>query len=139
MNTTKLIDKSASALVVRREISRFIEAAQERGEFDFDRRRRAQRRYHRSWPLMVTIQRGAAEESFCAALHNASPLGIAFLCSRPLPEGATVLLRLFWHDESCPLVPAIVRHASSTPHGCLIGCAFTVRDRTAERKTAWNN
>jgi hypothetical protein len=35
-----------------------------------------------------------------------------------------VYVRLFWHDDECPRVPALVRHSTSTKNGYLVGCEF---------------
>ncbi|MFH0982104.1 MAG: PilZ domain-containing protein [Planctomycetota bacterium] len=111
---------------LRRAISRFIRTTRERGEFDIDRCRRTQRRCHRSWPLLVSFQDPALGPDMGVAMHNASPLGIAFLCPRYIPVGATVHVKLFWDDENSPFVPAVVRHATRNAHGYLIGCVFAV-------------
>ena len=120
---------------LRREIGRFMEAARERAEFDFDRRRRTQQRCHRSWPLLVSFGDSHLGPDMCVALYNASPLGVAFLCSQHIPVDTTILIKLFWHDDSGPFIPAIVRHATRNHHGYIIGCAFAVgrngRDRWA--------
>ena len=123
---TPLCNLTVSGTLLRREISRFIRAARERSEFDVDRRRRARRRYRRSWPLLVAPEGAGDEAGMCVALYNASPLGIAFLCPRPIPVGTTVLIKLFWHDESSPFVPALVHHATRNHHGHIIGCSFVV-------------
>ena len=111
---------------LRREIGRFMEAARERGEFDFDRRRRAQRRCYRSWPLLVSFGDSHLGPDVCVALYNASHLGVAFLCSQHIPVDTTILIKLFWHDDSGLFVPAVVRHTTPNHHGHIIGCAFAV-------------
>lgn len=118
-----------SATVIRREIERFLEAARERAEPDLDRRRRAQRRYHRSWPLLVCVPNGNnLGKDLGVPLHNASSLGIAFLSPMHIDVGSVVFIKLFWHEELCPRVPAVVRHATPTGHGYLVGCEFTLAD-----------
>ena len=126
MKATSTFSVSVSAERLQREICRFMEAARERGEFDFERRRRAQRRYHRSWPLLMSFGDSHLGPDMCVALHNASPLGIAFLCSQHIPVDTTILIKLFWHDESGPFIPAVVRHSTRNHHGYIVGCAFAI-------------
>ncbi len=120
---------TAVADLMRREIDRFICAARERCEYDIDTRRRAMRRYHRSWPLLVN-QPGSGED-LSAALHSASANGIGFLCDHAFALDEIVLIKLFWHEESALRVPAVVRHATSHRHAHLIGCEFAVDDPRA--------
>ena len=111
--------------VLRREIERFMELARRRSEWDEDRRRRGRRRYCRSWPLLICVGENGIEcAEFCVALHNASELGLAFRTNRELETGTQIAIRLFWHDDAAPLVPAVVRHCSSIRGGMLIGCEF---------------
>jgi len=126
MNTTTSTTESACGATVRREIGRFLRATRGRGELDTDRRRRGRRRCHRSWPLLVSFEDRHDCSDTCVALHNASPLGIAFLYPCPVPVGTTVLIKLFWHDEFGVFVPAVVRHASPNHYGFIIGCAFAI-------------
>jgi hypothetical protein len=130
MNMTVPVDCEPVA-VVRREVSRFIEAAQKRSEHDGHHRRRARRRHHRSWPLLVSMNGKAFVSDISAALHNASELGIGFLCPASMVVGATIYIKLFSYDEFCPRVPAIIRHVTSTRHGFLIGCEFELSDEYA--------
>jgi hypothetical protein len=107
-------------------ILRFVDAARQRGEYHIHSRRRADRRYHRSWPLAVAIRRRDGLYETTAALHNVSVQGVAFLAPFPLDPGARLFIRPFWHDENCPRVPAVVRHATPTATGYLIGCEFVL-------------
>ncbi len=116
---------------IRGEIARFIQITQERSESDSSyQRRRTRRRHQRSWPLTVSAPSGTTTREISVALHNASPLGIAFLSSVMIRDGSVIFLRLFWHDGSGPCVPAIVRHATPTEHGYLIGCEFSAEDES---------
>ena len=134
MNITTPTTESVCEATLRREIGRFLRATRVRGELDTDRRRRGRRRCHRSWPLLVSFENRYDYSDMCVALHNASPLGIAFLCSRPIPVGTTVLIRLFWHDEFGVFVPAVVRHASPNHHGFIIGCVFVIPSARRTRR-----
>lgn len=116
--------ESTAAEVLIETIERFVEAARQRSEVDPDQRRRAERRYHRSWPLGVSFN----QSEFSAALYNASPQGLAFLSTLPIPPDSLVFVQLFCHDPFSPRVPAVVRHATNTPHGFLVGCEFTLGD-----------
>ena len=118
--------------LMRREIERFVDAARVRAEYDVDTRRRAQRRYHRSWPLLVSCHRQQNELS--AALHNASADGIGFLCDRGFPANAVVLIKLFWHEDDGLRVPAVVRHVTPFRHANLVGCHFHLSDDEVCRK-----
>lgn len=116
---------------IRGEIARFIQVTQERSESDTNhQRRRARRRHQRSWPLTVSVPWGTSVRDISVALHNASPLGIAFLSPVIIRDGSVIFLRLFWHDRAGPCVPAIVRHATPTEHGYLIGCEFSADDES---------
>jgi hypothetical protein len=130
-----------AAALVRREIDRFVTYARQRSFSDAHNRRRNHRRYHRSWPLLVSYKDGQSLQDVSVALHDASPEGVGFLSSRALPVGALVHIKLFWHDESAYRVPATVRHATQTDHGWLIGCSFNTDDPTCEkalsRDTPW--
>ena len=126
------------ASVLRDVIERFVEAARQRGEYHVHARRRSRRRYHRSWPLSVSpVSAGLPANAgspadvdqpveATVALHNASQQGIAFLAPRAMDPGAMLLVKLFWHDDDCPRVPAVVRHCTSTKTGYLVGCEFLV-------------
>ena len=124
-----------SVVAVRREIDRFVEAARKRSEHDPSQRRRSCRRYHRSWPLLVSLDRAPFEADerddvndehadISVALHNGSELGIGFLSPQSMSIGAMVFIKLFAYDDGCPRVPAIVRHVTPTVHGYLVGCEF---------------
>ncbi|MCK4659594.1 MAG: PilZ domain-containing protein [Phycisphaerae bacterium] len=126
MKTTNPTIRLALGAELWREIGRFIVAARERGELDIDHRRRHLRRCHRSWPLLVALNDPYDNEGMGVALHNASPEGIAFLCPRRIPVGSTIYIKLFWHDETAPFVPAVVRHVTKNHHGYIVGCAFAV-------------
>jgi len=117
--------------VVRREVSRFLEAARKRSEHDGRHRRRARRRHARSWPLLVSINGKPFEPDVSAALHNASDLGVGFLSPISMLVGATVYVKLFCYDDFCPRVPAVIRHVTSTEHGFLIGCEFDLVNEVA--------
>ena len=122
---TKTIATS-SASVLQEVILRFVEAAQQRSEFEVDQRARSRRRYHRSWPLSVVMNVDDQLIDMGVALHNASDQGIAFLSPRSVEAGEKLFVRLFWHDEECPRVPAIVRHCTATKTGYLVGCEFVL-------------
>lgn len=113
---------------LRELVHRFIESARERSEADPDRRRRAQRRHHRSWPLWVSRGPDSNQSDVTVALHNATESGLAFLASESFRPGTTILVRLFWHDPHCPPVPARIRHVKRTDHGFLVGCEFRIGD-----------
>jgi hypothetical protein len=116
---------------IRGEIARFIQITQERSESDSNhQRRRARRRHQRSWPLTVSAPLGTTIRDISVALHNASPLGLAFLSPVTIRDGSVVFLRLFWHERRGRWVPAIVRHATPTEHGYLIGCEFSAEDES---------
>jgi hypothetical protein len=112
--------------VVRNEVARFVHAARQRSESDSVQRRRSQRRYHRSWPLVVWFDGSDSG----AALHNASDQGIAFLSCCPMTPDSVVFVKLFGYEEGCPCVPAVVRHSTQTEHGFLIGCEFELADES---------
>jgi len=115
---------AARIAVIEQEIKRFMDSAVRRSEMDGVRRRRQRVRYHRSWPLAVFDPNQMPGTCVAAALHNASNQGIAFLTHRQFDIGATVLIRLFWHDDQSPKAPAVIRHVTPTVDGYLIGCEF---------------
>jgi hypothetical protein len=117
--------------LIRNEIDRFIDAARVRSECDVDTRRRAMRRYHRSWPLLVG--KAGTSEEVSAALHNASPDGIGFLCNHEFQLDSLVLIKLFWHEDTGVRVPAVVRHVTPHHDATLVGCQFSPEDEAACR------
>ena len=112
----------APSEILRDEVIEFLEAARRRSESDSEQRRRSVRRYHRSWPLRAICD--GVERS--AALHNASETGLAFLSQMSLPTEAVLFVKLFCHANDRPWVPAVIRHATATEHGYLIGCEFAI-------------
>ena len=117
---------TAVADLMRHEIDRFISIARERCEYDIDTRRRAMRRYHRSWPLL--INQPGLDEEISAALHSASANGIGFLCDHAFAPDEIVLIKLFWHEATALRIPAIVRHSNPGPNGVLVGVEFSIHD-----------
>ncbi len=124
--------EQAPISVLREVISRFFDEAQRRCEQQPAAQRRTERRFHRSWPLAIRLHRGGVEREIGVALHNASQHGIAFLSPLPFETDAVVRIRLFWHDEECPLVPAVVRHCTFGGRGYLVGCEFVLWDNEPE-------
>lgn len=142
LTLSSLIAPANPVVAVRHEIDRFVEAARKRSEHDPSQRRRSCRRYHRSWPLLVSFDRapfGMGEHAdlndehadISVALHNGSELGIGFLSPQSMIIGATVFIKLFAYDDGCPRVPAVVRHVTPTVHGYLIGCEFDAANEYA--------
>jgi hypothetical protein len=113
--------------LLQEEVNRFVAAVHRRSECDQELLRRAEPRFHRSWPLLVRY----GGTGISAALHNASSMGLAFLSPLRIEIGSVITVRLFSHDEDSPWVSAKVRHATPTPDGFLIGCEFRV-DRPAD-------
>jgi hypothetical protein len=118
-------------VVVRREVDRFLDMARKRAEHDEHHRRRARRRTHRSWPLLVSLSGKPFEPDISVALHDASDLGIGFLSPVSMLTGSIVYVKLFSYDDFCPRVPAVVRHVTATRHGFLVGCEFELANSTA--------
>lgn len=106
------------------EVVRFMSFICQRCECDATPGRRADTRYHRTWPLRVTLDPTSPDREWGVALHNASERGIGFLTSRPLAVNQTVFVKLFWDEDDAPHIPALVRHVTATPHGYLVGCSF---------------
>lgn len=130
---------ATAGLLVRREIDRFVDFARQRSFSDVHNRRRSHRRYHRSWPLLVSFRDSERSTDLSVALHDASPDGVGFLSHREIPVGSLVHIKLFWHDDTAYRVPATVRHATETDHGFLIGCSFNTDDSTCERALSREN
>ena len=120
------VSQGDQAAFLLRTIAEFVEFTQQRSEVDPNRRRRQRYRYQRSWPLTIVESCSDSATEMTAALHNASDQGIAFLSRRAFERGAVLLVRLFWHDEQSPRVPAVVRHTTPTAEGYLVGCEFDV-------------
>ena len=123
--------------LMSREIDRFVSVAGQRSEHGIDTRRRALRRYHRSWPLLISSL--GNDDEISAALHNVSPGGIGFLCSRGFPIGRVVLVKLFWHEDLGLRVPATVRHVTSRREAVLVGCEFVIDDESACQASFYAN
>ncbi len=117
--------KPTSSSQAREVLLRFLAISQRRCDSTRATGRRAHLRNQRTWPLaLIDPQNPTCEES--AALHDASIGGIAFLYRRSIDVGSIVRLRLFWGEEDCPLVPAVVRHRTLTDDGFLIGCEYMI-------------
>lgn len=125
-----LIDtpRAASNAALRREIDRFLVCVRQRGHSRSRGHRRKQLRHERSWPLQIKRLDLADSTELGVALHNASTSGIAFLTAESIPPDTMITIRLFWQCDAGPTVPAIVRHATATEHGYLIGAEFLVED-----------
>lgn len=126
MEATANVSQADQAEFLRRTIWEFVEFTQQRSDVDPNRRRRQRYRHQRSWPLAVLESNHASAAEMTAALHNASDQGIAFLSRRAFDRGSVLLIRLFWHDEQSPRIPAVVRHTTPTADGYLVGCEFDV-------------
>ncbi|NOX58218.1 MAG: PilZ domain-containing protein [Planctomycetes bacterium] len=122
MKVTSRVSSNAQA---REVLLRFLALSQRRCDVVAADGRRALRRHQRTWPLAVVDPRDASRVE-AAALHDASRRGMAFLYPRAIEVGAVIRLRLFWYDEDCPLVVAVVRHRTPTKDGFLIGCEFLI-------------
>ncbi len=133
MSASSQIAGPAETIRCRREIDRFIRAAHQRSECEVDSDGRVRRRYHRSWPMLVSRVDGDDTET-SVALHNAAVLGVSFLSSQCFAAGATVFIKLFWYDSCCARIPAVVRHVTRTEHGYLIGCEFLLNDRSVREE-----
>ena len=114
--------------VLQQTIDRFVDTARQRGEHRVHPARRSGRRYQRSWPLSIALTRDDRTLDISVALHNASQQGIAFLAPQGIEVGTLLHVKLFWHDEDCPRIPAVVRHCTPTKGGYLIGCEFVLWD-----------
>ena len=125
-----LIDtpRAASDAALRREIDRFLVCVRQRGHSQSTGYRRKELRHERSWPLQIERLDLADSAEFSVALHNASASGIAFLTAEIIPPDTMIAIRLFWQRDAGPTVSAIVRHATATEHGYLIGAEFLVED-----------
>lgn len=126
MEATANSSQADQAAFLLRTIAQFVEFTQQRSDVDPNRRRRQRYRHQRSWPLTILESSNASAAEMTAALHNASEQGIAFLSRRPFERGMVLLIRLFWHDEESPRIPALVRHTTPTAEGYLVGCEFDV-------------
>ncbi len=110
------------------EIQRFRRFARQRSTRDRVTRRRRHKRYHRSWPLLVATYRSGALVECSAALHDASPGGIGFMCERSFEPGTQIFIRLFWHEATALRIPAIVRHIARSSRGVLVGSQFDLNN-----------
>jgi hypothetical protein len=115
-----------SVHVLEEVVIRFVDAARMRSDRRVEPKRRSRQRYHRSWPLSVIFHDGQTAMEHTVALHNASLQGLAFLSPLHLEPGMIVYVRLFWYDDACPRVPAVVRHSTATKTGYLVGCEFVL-------------
>ena len=116
---------TSSAVQAREVLLRFLTLSQRRCDATSASGVRVHHRHKRTWPLSIVDPRDPTREE-SAALHDASNGGIAFLFRRSIDVGSIVRVRLFWSDDTCPLVSAIVRHRTLTNDGFLIGCEFLI-------------
>ncbi|MCB9849502.1 MAG: PilZ domain-containing protein [Phycisphaerales bacterium] len=121
------IQSATADAMVRRVIDRFIEETHRRCEWYGVPARRRERRFHRTWPLSVSYRHKGEHIQIGVALYNASPGGIAFLGPHPVNRDEIVRIQLFWHDDECPRVPAIVRHCTRRADAFLVGCEFMTK------------
>lgn len=113
------------------EIKRFHEYSQLRSTIDEYTFRRSYKRHHRSWPLLIASVADNCLQEYSAALHDASPEGIGFICEQHFPVDSLIYIKLFWHDATALPVPAIVRHVSPAPAGLLVGAEYALSDYSA--------
>ncbi len=111
-----------------REIERFRSFAVQRAGHDGPPSRRRRRRYHRSWPLEVTVGQNGSTQHHSAALHDASEFGIGFMSQCLFEKNAVVYVKLFWHEATALRIPAIVCHSKPGPNGVLVGVEFAIHD-----------
>ena len=111
---------------VRIELARFLIVTQKRSHTTIAGHRREVTRHRRTWPLTFALSCDDGAPEFSAALHDASPQGVGFLCDRRVAVGATIQLKLFAYSDSVLRVPAVVRHVTRRQHGYLIGCEFAI-------------
>ena len=111
-----------------REITRFRSFAEQRAGHDGPPSRRQRKRYHRSWPLEITVGRESSAQHYSAALHDASEIGMGFMSDHMFEKDTIVYIKLFWHEATALRIPAIVRHSNPGPNGVLVGVEFAIRD-----------
>ncbi len=111
-----------------REITRFRGFAERRAGHDGPARRRRRKRYHRSWPLEVTVGPHGSARHYSAALHDASEIGIGFMSDHMFEKDSVVYIKLFWHEATALRIPAVVRHSNPGPNGVLVGVEFAIHD-----------
>lgn len=117
--------QTSPSVQAREVLLRFLALSQRRCDTSVASGRRANPRDQRTWPLLIVDPQDSTRE-VSAALHDASTGGIAFLYRRSIDVGSIVRLRLFWSDDECPLVSAVVRHRTLTNDGFLIGCEYLI-------------
>lgn len=110
------------------EITRFLNLAAKHGNSDLYHNRRSSVRYHRSWPMFVTLLDSPVLCDQSVTLHNISATGIGFFCDEGFPVGTVIGVKLFWSDPDSPRIPAIVKHNQITPEGTLVGAEFAIND-----------
>ncbi len=120
--------RATSNAALQREIDRFLVCVRQRGHTQATGHRRKELRHERSWPLQIERLDLPDSAGLSVALHNASASGIAFLTADVIPPDTMIEVQLFWQRDAGPTVPAIVRHATATEHGYLIGAEFLVDD-----------
>ena len=112
----------------QREITRFRSFAEQRAGHDGPPSRRRRKRYHRSWPLEITVGRESSAQHYSAALHDASEIGMGFMSDHMFEKDTIVYIKLFWHEATALRIPAIVRHSNPGPNGVLVGVEFAIHD-----------
>ncbi len=111
-----------------REITRFRSFAEQRSGHDGLPLRRRRKRFHRSWPLEITVGRDGSAQHYSAALHDASEIGLGFMSDHMFEKDTIVYIKLFWHESTALRIPAIVRHTNPGPNGVLVGVEFAIHD-----------
>jgi hypothetical protein len=129
MSTATDVGPIASTQTNRLYIAGFLDLMHMRSDCTPAGDARASNRYFRSWPLTVTVP---GHLCFGTALYDASDSGIAFLAERPVEPTTIVRVKLFWHDDSAPHVPAVVRHLTPHRDQFVVGCEFVSEEYVHE-------
>ncbi len=114
------------------EIDRFQQFASLRSEIDRRTMRRRDRRYHRSWPLLVATYHNKCLREYSAALYDASKSGIGFMTDQNFTVESLVYIRLFWHELTALRIPAVIRHVTHQPEGIIVGCEYLLSSENCE-------
>jgi len=106
------------------EIKRWLETAEQNGEFDNYAGKRSTPRFVEGMPLQVSMNPSLRTESFGGHMHNVSETGFAFWSKTEVAPRTTLYVRDANLDGNGGWLEAWVTHCTRGIRGFLIGAAF---------------
>ena len=106
------------------EIKRWVETAEQNGEFDNYAGKRNAKRFVEGMPLQVSMNPAQPSGSFNGNMHNVSETGFAFWSKKEAPPRTIIYVRDASVEGDGGWLQAWVTHCTRGIRGFLIGAAF---------------